>query len=81
MNSESNINSTGMLVTLNDNVTSIADCIDKSLNEGYIPTNKRMNRFYLSILAIDSFENIKIFNETRQNNILENINKILNCDE
>lgn len=66
-----------MLVILENRVTSIANCIDSLLKEGYIPNKNKYDIFYCSAILIHAYENINVFSKEQQDKLDILYNKIL----
>lgn len=62
--------------TLENRVLTIVDSIIKLTSEGYKINNNKIVNFNVSLLLINAFENIEIFNENQQENLEIIFNKI-----
>lgn len=66
-----------MLVVLENRATSIANCIEALLEEGYIPNNNKYTILNWSSILIHAYENIDIFSKEQQQKLDIVYNKIL----
>lgn len=62
--------------TLENRVLTIVDSIIKLTSEGYKINNNKIVNFNISLLLINAFENIEVFNENQQENLEMIFNKI-----
>lgn len=62
--------------TLENRVLTIVDSIIKLTSEGYKINNNKIVNFNVSLLLINAFENIEVFNENQQENLEMIFNKI-----
>ena len=58
-----------VLDTLEDRVSSIADCIVVLLNEGYVPNKNKITILDWSSILIDAYENIDVLSKEQQDAI------------
>ena len=66
-----------MLVILENRITSIANCIESLLKEGYVPNKNKYDIFYYSSILIHAYENIDVFSKEQQNKLDILYNEIL----
>lgn len=66
-----------VLDTLEDRVSSIADCIVVLLNEGYIPNKNKVTILNWSSILIDAYENIDVLSKEQHEAIDRIYNKVI----
>lgn len=66
-----------MLDVLENRMSSIADCIQVLLAEGYVPNKNKTTILNWSSILIDAYENINIFSEEQQKKLDVIYNKVL----
>lgn len=66
-----------MLDVLENRMSSIADCIQVLLAEGYVPNKNKITILTWSSILIDAYENINIFSEEQQKKLDIIYNKVL----
>lgn len=73
---EENLKQT-MLDVLENRVSSIADCIQVLLAEGYIPNKNKMTILNWASILIDAYENIDVLSEEQHNRLDILYNRVL----
>lgn len=66
-----------VLDTLEDRVSSIADCIVVLLNEGYVPNKNKITILDWSSILIDAYENIDVLSKEQHEAIDRIYNKVI----
>lgn len=66
-----------MLDVLENRISSIADCIQVLLSEGYIPNKNKITILNWSSILIDAYENIDVLSKEQQNKLDIIYNKVL----
>lgn len=66
-----------MLVVLKDRTTSIANCINTLLEEGYVPNKNKHTILDWSSILIDAYENVDVLSKEQQNKLDRVYNKVL----
>ena len=66
-----------MLDSLKDRLSSIADCIQVLLDNGYVPNKNKITILNWSSILIDAYENIDVLSEEQKERVDVLYNKIL----